>query len=98
MRVGEIKQRLLHERGVALDTRDPVAIRRAGDRYKAISLALDDLSDAAEVDPNQVTLSLRDAAKVLGHSVREVRQLAYDRRLPSKRVGNELRITLAALL
>ncbi|MCL4466464.1 MAG: helix-turn-helix domain-containing protein [Chloroflexi bacterium] len=98
MRVGEIKERLLRERGIALDTRDPLAIRRAGDRYKAIAIALADRSDTAEVDPNELTLNLRDAAKALGHSVREVRQLAYDRRLPSRRVGSELRIPLVALL
>ena len=98
MRVCEIKERLLRERAMALDTRDPLAIRRAGDRYKAIAAALANYDDEAEVDPSQVTLSLRDAAKALGHSVREVRQLVYERQLPSRRVDNELHIPLSSIL
>jgi hypothetical protein len=98
MRVGEIRERLLRERTIALDTRDPLAIRRAGDRYKTISAALAQYRDEVEIDPERITLSLRDAAKALGHSVREVRQLAYERQLPSRRLDTELRIPLSSLL
>ncbi len=98
MRVGEIRERLLHERMMALDTRDPLAIRRAGDRYKTITAAIANYDATAEVDPAQITLNLRDAAKALGHSVHEVRQLVHGRQLPSRRIGNELRIPLSSLL
>lgn len=98
MRVGEIRERLLRERTMALDTRDPLAIRRAGDRYKTVTAALAQYEANAEIDPAQLTLSLRDSAKSLGHTVREVRQLAFERQLPSRRVDNELRIPLSSLL
>lgn len=83
---------------MALDTRDPLAIRRAGDRYKAINEALKGLAPEAEVDPQSFTLGVREAAKALGHSVREVRAMARQRQLPTRYVGNELRIPLAAVL
>jgi len=98
VRVEEIRERLLRERAAALDTRDPLAIRRAGDRYKVIMDALRAARPEAEVDPNSLTVSLRDAAKALGHSVREARAMAQRRQLPVRYVGGEMRVPLAALL
>ena len=98
MKVKELRERLLQERSAALDTRDPLAIRRAGDRYKAIASAIDDLDDEMEVDPERLTVCLREAARALGHSVRETRDLVFARQLPSRRFGKELRVPLSALL
>lgn len=98
MLVRDIRERLLRERSAALDTRDPLAIRKAGDRFKAINDALDGLAAEVEIDPDSFTVGLREAAKALGHSVREVRSMARQRRLPVRYVGNEIRVPLSALL
>ncbi|MHB1133975.1 MAG: hypothetical protein ACYC4L_16535 [Chloroflexota bacterium] len=98
MKVKELRERLMHERGAALDTRDPLAIRRAGDRYKAVASVIDDLDDEMEIDPDRLTVCLREAARALGHSVRETRELVFARQLPSHRYGKELRVPLSALL
>ncbi|MDA8217701.1 MAG: hypothetical protein M0Z94_08815 [Dehalococcoidales bacterium] len=98
LRVRDVIDRLLQERSVALDTRDPLAIRRAGDRYKTIVDALDGLDPAAEIDPDTFTLSLRQAAKISGRTLREFRAMAYQNKMPTRRVGGELRVPLSAVL
>ncbi len=94
----EIREQLLRERSAALDTRDPLAIRKAGDRFKAISDALDGLAPETEINPESFTVGLRAAAKALGHSVKEVKAMARQRRLPVRHVGGEMRVPLSALL
>lgn len=98
MRVAAIREQLLNERSAALDTRDPLAIRRAGDRFKAISSALAKLGDDDEIDPRQFTVSLREAARALGHNMRDVQTMARDGRLVTVRVRNEWRVPLSVLL
>jgi hypothetical protein len=98
VRVVDIRDLLLRERRTALDTRDPLAIRRAGDRYRVIMGALASLDLEAEVDPATFTIALRDAARALGHSVRDVQAMAREGRLATKRTRNEVRVPLAALL
>ena len=75
-----------------------MGIRRAGDRYKAIATALDELDEEMDVDPERLTVCLREAARALGHSVRETRDLVFARQLPSRRFGKEVRVPVSALL
>ncbi|MHB1006720.1 MAG: hypothetical protein ACYC3S_13915 [Chloroflexota bacterium] len=98
MRVEQITQRLANERAAALDTRDPLAIRRAGDRFKVVADALVKLDPATEIDPNTYMIGLREAAKALGLSIREARMQAHTRQLPARYVNNELRVPLSAIL
>lgn len=98
VKVGELVDSVMRERSAALDTRDPLAIRRAGDRYKVVADALSRLDPAANVDPSTYTIGLREAAKALGISMREARLLVREGKLPVRYSGNEMRVPLAAIL
>jgi hypothetical protein len=89
---------MMRERAAALDTRDPLAIRRAGDRYKVVADALGRLDPGSEVDPSTYMIGMKEAAKALGISVREARVMARERKLPVRFAGNDLRVPLAAIL
>lgn len=97
-RAGDIRRRLGYERVEALDTRDPIAIRFAGERYEVIRDALADLPDEARIDPWAVTIGVSQAARVLGFNGREIRSLIRLGRLPARKVRNEWRIPLEAVL
>lgn len=98
MRAHELLERMLRERAAALDTRDPLAIRRAGDRYKVVADALAKVDPATEIDPATYTISLKEAAKALGVSIREARTMAHERKLPTRYNGKDLCVPLAAIL
>ncbi|MCS6801202.1 MAG: helix-turn-helix domain-containing protein [Chloroflexota bacterium] len=98
LRVGDIRRRIAYERREALDTREPLAIRFAGERYEVLSEVLADYSDDARIDPWAVTVGVSQAAKMLGFNVREVRSLIRLGRLPARKQKNEWRIPLDAVL
>ncbi len=98
MRVGEVKRRLEIERQQALESRDPLAIRLAGERHKVINQALDDLPEDAEINPDELTVDLTLATRALGHSRKQMRQLINEGKIPSKHVDHKVRIPLGVLL
>ena len=98
LRVGDIRRRAAYERREALDTREPLAIRFAGERYEVIGEVLADYRDDAQIDPWAVTVGVSQAAKMLGFNAREVRSLIRLGRLPARKVKNEWRIPLDAVL
>lgn len=98
MQVSQLLENMLRERSAALDTRDPLAIRRAGDRYKVVADAVARLEPSADIDPATYTIGVREAAKALGISVREARSLARERKLPGRYSGADFRIPLSAIL
>ena len=97
-RVGDIRRRLQQERSEALDIRDPIAIRKAGERFEAIMEALMEFPDDIRVDPWNQTVGVSQAAKALGFTAREVRTLIRAGKLPARKVKNEWKIPLNAVL
>ena len=98
VRVGDLKRRIAAERQEALDTREPLAIRFAGERYEVVHEVLASYPDDARIDPWQVTVGVSQAAKMLGFNAREVRSLIRLGRLPARKQNNEWRIPLEAVL
>jgi hypothetical protein len=96
--VGDIRRRAALERREALDTREPLAIRFAGERYEVIGEVLAEYSDDARIDPWAITVGVSQAAKMLGFNAREVRSLIRVGRLPARKHKNEWRIPLEAVL
>ncbi|MCS7001569.1 MAG: helix-turn-helix domain-containing protein [Dehalococcoidia bacterium] len=97
-RVGDIRRAINAERQEALDLREPLAIRYAGERWDVITEALKGLDDDARLEPWSVTVGVSAAAKALGFNAREIRALIRAGRLPARKVKNEWRIPLDALL
>lgn len=97
-RVGDIRRRLQQERSEALDIRDPIAIRKAGERFEAIIEVLLEFADDIRIDPWNQTVGVSQAAKALGFTAREVRTLIRAGKLPARKVKNEWKIPLNAVL
>lgn len=90
----ELREQLRREWQMALDTRDPLAIRLALDRYDVITAALEGFSDDAEVDLDSITLGISQAAKALGYTPFQVREMIKLRKLAAHKVNNQWRIPL----
>jgi hypothetical protein len=90
----EVREQLRRERQMALDTRDPLAIRLALDRYDVITAVLEGFSDDAEVDLDSITLGISQAAKALGYTPFQVREMIKQRKLAAHKVNNQWRIPL----
>jgi hypothetical protein len=98
IRVGDVRRRAVFERREALDTRDPIAIRYAGERYEVLVETLGQYPDEARIDPWAITVGVSQAAKMLGFNGREIRSLIRVGRLPARKQKNEWRIPLEAVL
>lgn len=98
MLTGDIRKKLERERQQALESRDPLAIRLAGERHKVISQVLSDKPDDAEIDPLSLTVDLTLATRALGHSRKQMRQLIHEGKIPAKKVDNKVQIPLDVLL
>jgi excisionase family DNA binding protein len=79
---------------MALDTRDPLAIRYTGDRYEVIADVLASFGDDADVDLDSITLGISQAAKALGYTPYHVREMIKQRKLLAHKVNNQWRIPL----
>ncbi len=97
MWVSELIEAALAERQLALDTRDPLAMRRAGERYRVILKAVESMPAPSRVDPRQVEIPLNQAAYALGLKTHEARRLALQRGLPVTGSGRQARLPLAIL-
>ncbi len=93
----ELREQLRRERQMALDTRDPLAIRLALDRYDVITAVLEGFSDDTEVDLDSITLGISQAAKALGYTPFQVREMIKLRKLAASKVNNQWRIPLRAV-
>ena len=96
--IAQIRALLNRERYEALAVRDPIAIARAAERYSVFEDLLGTLSDHEVVDLYKPLLSVSQAAKFLGYKPKEVRRLLGQGKLSGKKVGNEWRIPLKAVL
>lgn len=89
---------LRSEQRTAVETRDPLVIRKMTDRYRAIHEVLDGLPDDAVVDLWSTVVGVSQAARALGFTAWQVRQMIREGKLQARKVGNEWRIPLAAVL
>ncbi len=98
MRAGEIRRRVAYERKMALDVRDPIAIRHAGDRYDLVMKLLEGIPDDSMVDLDAITMSVSQAAQALGYNPKQLRKLIREGRLKAKKQNDQWRISLKAVL
>ena len=98
MRAEEIMELLNRERYEALAVRDPIAIALAAERYNALSEALKDVPPNEVMDLYKPFLSVSQAAKLLGYNAKEVRRLLGQGKLSGKKINNQWRIPLKAVL
>ncbi len=96
--IAQIRALLNRERYEALAVRDPIAIARATERYSAFEAVLGNMPDSEVMDLYKPLLSVSQAAKFLGYKPKEVRRLLGQGKLSGKKVGNEWRIPLKAVL
>jgi excisionase family DNA binding protein len=94
MKVGELRARMSSAMDVAMRTREAGAIGLAADRAKAVGVALAGMADDADVTPDQLSVSTRDAASVLGFHPEHVRRLVRAGSLPAERIGGDYRIRI----
>ena len=98
MTIADIRSLLNKERYEALSVRDPIAIASAAERYTVIDSVLSTMRDEELLDLYRPLLSVSQASKLLGYKPKEVRRLLGQGKLSGKKVGNEWRIPLKAVL
>ena len=98
MSVAAIRAMLNKERYEALDVRDPIAITLAAERFSVLDTVLSTMPDDEVLDLYKPLLSVSQTAKLLGYKPKEVRRLLGQGKLSGKKVGNEWRIPLKAVL
>jgi excisionase family DNA binding protein len=98
MRVDELLALLDRERHEALDVRDPIAIALAAERYSTLASALAEIPKHETVDLYKPLLSVSQAAKLLGYNAKDVRRLLGQGKLSGKKINNQWRIPLKAVL
>ena len=86
------------ERREALDVRDPIAIALAAERFNTMAAILAPLDPAEMLDLHRPLLSVSQTAKMLGYNAKEVRRLLGQGKIAGRKVGNEWRIPLWAVL
>jgi excisionase family DNA binding protein len=86
------------ERREALAVRDPIAIALAAERFNTLATILADLPMHEAVDLYRPLLTVSQTAKMLGYNAKEVRRLLGQGKIAGRKVGNEWRIPLWAVL
>lgn len=92
MKVRVLRARSTAALAAAMREGEPEAIRRAADEAKALGVALAGLLADDEVTPEELALSTRSAAAVLGYHPEHVRRLIRTGRLRATRVAGDYRI------
>ena len=98
MKVADIRALLNRERYEALDVRDPIAIAQAAERFNVLDAVLATHPIDEIMDLYKPVLSVSQAAKLLGYKPKEVRRLLGQGKISGKKVGNEWRVPLKAVL
>jgi hypothetical protein len=94
----QVRARVDGERREALEVRDPIAITLAAERYNTIDGVLMPLDPHQPLDLNQPFLSVSQTGKMLGYTAKEVRRLLGQGKIAGRKVGNEWRVPLWAVL
>jgi excisionase family DNA binding protein len=98
MRVSAIRALLNKERYEALDVRDPIAIAQAAERFNTLDVVLSAMPPEEVLDLYKPLLSVSQASKLLGYKPKEVRRLLGQGKISGKKMGNEWRVPLKAVL
>ena len=98
LRVEEIVALVNNERTEALAVRDPLAIAFAAERYNTLAEVLKEYPPTEVLDLYRPLLSVSQAAKILGYNAKEVRRLLGQGKLSGKKINNQWRIPLKAVL
>jgi excisionase family DNA binding protein len=98
LRVEDIRALLNRERYEALAVRDPIAIAQAAERFNTLDAVLAEIPADEVMDLYRPLLSVSQAAKLLGYKPKEVRRLLGQGKISGKKVNNEWRIPLKAVL
>ena len=98
LRVEDIRALLNRERYEALAVRDPIAIAQAAERFNTLDAVLAEIPADEVMDLYKPLLSVSQAAKLLGYKPKEVRRLLGQGKISGKKVNNEWRIPLKAVL
>ncbi len=98
LKVADVRALVSEERYEALGVRDPIAIARAAERYNTLEPVLEEMADDEIIDLYKPLLSVSQASKMLGYKPKEVRRLLGQGKISGKKVGNEWRIPLKAVL
>jgi len=94
----EVQALVERERHEALAVRDPIAIALAAERFNTLATILADLPAQEAVDLYRPLLTVSQTAKMLGYNAKEVRRLLGQGKIAGRKVGNEWRIPLWAVL
>lgn len=94
----EVQTLVERERQEALAVRDPIAIALAAERFNTLATILADLPAQEAVDLYRPLLTVSQTAKMLGYNAKEVRRLLGQGKIAGRKVGNEWRIPLWAVL
>ena len=98
LKIDDIIAVLNRERHEALDVRDPIAIAMAAERYNTLTEVLQEHDPAEVLDLYKPLLSVSQAAKLLGYNAKEVRRLLGQGKISGKKINNQWRIPLKAVL
>ena len=98
MRTRELRAHLNTERYEALSVRDPIAITLASERFNILDPILAAMPEGDVIDLYRPILTVSQASKLLGYKPKEVRRLLGQGKISGKKVGNEWRIPLKAVL
>jgi hypothetical protein len=94
MKVGDVRDRLAAAMASAMRRPEPEAVALTADRAKAMAVAMAGMDAAAEVDPESLTVSTRQAGIILGFHPEHVRRLIRTGRLRATLAGGDYRIVL----
>lgn len=97
MRVADLREHLAAALASAMRRPEPEAVALTADRVKAMGVALAGMEGTAEVDPEALQVTTREAAIILAFHPEHVRRLIRGGRLPAQRIGGDYRIEVAAL-
>lgn len=97
MRVDQLRQRIIAALDAAARNREAGAVALVADRTKALAVALAGMPDDGEVEVDELDVSTRDAASVLGFHPEHVRRLIRAGRLRATRRAGDYRIRLDEL-
>ena len=92
MKVGILRERIVAALAAGLHRPEPEVVALTADRTKAIAVALAGRLDSDEVEVEELEVTTRRAAAILGFHPEHVRRLIRTGRLRARRVGGDFRV------
>jgi hypothetical protein len=95
---GQVRQAVARERESALAVRDPIAIARAGERYKVVAEVLAGVADDEEINLAHIALTVSQAGRALGYSPKEIRRLIRAGNIAAEKRDNQWWVSVKEVL